>query len=54
MHKLDHFMIAANDLDRLSEYFTTITGVPAAAGVATPTWARVTSWSPPPPTSTWS
>ena len=32
MEKLDHFMIAANDLDRLSQHFTTLTGIPAADG----------------------
>ncbi len=36
MHNIDHFMIAANDLDRLSEHFTTITGVPAAEGGSHP------------------
>lgn len=36
MHNIDHFMIAASDLDRLSEYFTTVTGLPAAAGGSHP------------------
>lgn len=36
MHNIDHFMIAANDLDRLSEYFITITGLPLATGGSHP------------------
>lgn len=36
MHNIDHFMIAASDLDRLSEYFTTVTGLPVAAGGSHP------------------
>lgn len=36
MYNIDHFMIAANDLERLSEYFTTLTGIPAAPGGSHP------------------
>lgn len=36
MHNIDHFMIAANDLDRLSGEFTALTGVPVAAGGSHP------------------
>lgn len=36
MHNIDHFMIAANDLDRLSREFTEATGVPVAEGGSHP------------------
>ena len=36
MHNIDHFMIAGNDLERLSEFFTTLTGIPVAAGGSHP------------------
>lgn len=36
MHNIDHFMIAANDLDRLNEQFTAMTGIAPAAGGSHP------------------
>jgi hypothetical protein len=36
MHDIDHFMIAANDLERLSQQFTDMTGVPVAQGGSHP------------------
>lgn len=36
MHNIDHFMIAANDLARLSDHFTEVTGVPVAEGGSHP------------------
>lgn len=36
MYNIDHFMIAANDLDRLGRRFTDITGVPVAEGGSHP------------------
>jgi len=32
MEHIDHFMIAANDLDRLSQHFITMSGIPVADG----------------------
>lgn len=32
MYKIDHFMVAANNLDSLSRYFTELTGIPVANG----------------------
>jgi len=32
MRHIDHFMIAANDLERLSRHFTTMSGIPVADG----------------------
>src|SRR5690606_32947166 len=36
MYNIDHFMIAANDLDRLADHFTRLTGVPVAGGGSHP------------------
>lgn len=32
MYNIDHFMLAANNLDDLSDYFTDLTGIPVANG----------------------
>lgn len=36
MYNIDHFMIAANDLDRLSDYFSAATGIDPAPGGSHP------------------
>ena len=36
MYNIDHFMIAANDLDTLEHHFTQLTGVPVAPGGSHP------------------
>ncbi|KAA0890836.1 VOC family protein [Pusillimonas sp. ANT_WB101] len=32
MYNIDHFMLAGNNLDSLSQYFTDLTGIPVASG----------------------
>lgn len=38
MYNIDHFMIGANDLDELAQYFTDLTGLPVADGGSHEAW----------------